>query len=451
MPTTHFVNDTTVIMAEWLNEVDASTFTAVPANSAFIAAISTSTVPEASNLYWTQARFNTAYAAVSSLPELVVVKGLADLPAASSGVITLAANVTYLVVKAINLAGARLVAGANTVLIGESSENCSITSSGLANDVPLLTARATIVVRHITFRDVHTGIFIDDNSGAGAPLALDWFGVNFLNVPNVGEIGDADNFIYSTGAFLNSKNLRLTGTIGTVSLSHSLFSGDGAAGSLIEITASATITRRFRIIYSALIAASSTVGLTVSASASIPVESYILKNVNFDGGGTYLAGVGVNDNKTLFEDNVGIDNTAVNGQLYMRGNAVATVVSAPATFYRIAGTSIASADNAKFAVTDGRLTCNAVIPRKYLVQATLSFNSGNNDVCEFGFYDSTITAVRVPSITRATANAAGRAESVSVACIVTLKAGDYLEAMCANTGDTANITVSELNFLAFEI
>ena len=391
---------------------------------------------------------NITTASGSSNAFIRYIYNLNQLPAPITGVITLADNVTYYFLNNLDLLGNRLVSGTNTVILGASSENSIITSTGLGASTPLLTARATVPVRHITFKDVGTALYIDDNDGAGAPLSLDWFGVNFLNVPNVGEIKDIDNFIFNTGAFLNSKNLRITGDVGTISIANSLFSGDGASGSLIEVASTAAITRRFRIIYSALVATSSTVGITFNSSASVPIESYILKNCNFAGGGTYLAGVLVDDNKTLFQDNVGIDNTAVNGQLYMTGNSTATTVSIADTFYKIAGTSSASADNSKFTVTDGRLTCNAAIPRKYLIQATVSFNSGNNNICEFGFYDSTISAVRTPSRTKSTANTAGRAESIAFFCITTLKANDFVEAHCANTGGTSNITVTELNFLA---
>lgn len=383
--------------------------------------------------------------------ELIFVETINDLPAPISNVITLANDVAYWFLNDLDLAGARLVSGSNTVILGSSSENSSITSTGLAPGTPLITARATLSIRHIALRDVDTAIYADDDGGAGAPLVLDWFGMNFLNVPNIGEIGTVDNFILDTCAFLHSKNLRFTGTIGTIGISTCLFRDNGiAGGSLIEITNTAVISRRFRIIYSSFVVSASVTGITASTSASIMTESYILNYCNFSGGGTYLSGIPASDNKSLFTDNVGIDNTRSNGQVYMRQNATATTISATDTFVPVSGTGTASSDNSRFTVTGLRLTCDAILARKYLIQATLSFNSGANNICEFGFFDSTVGggSVRQPSITRSTANSAGRAESVSFFCLTTLESGDYVEVYCSNTSSTTNITVTELNFLA---
>jgi hypothetical protein len=85
------------------------------------------------------------------------------------------------------------------------------------------------------------------------------------------------------------------------------------------------------------------------------------------------------------------------------------------------------------------------------VQANLAFNSGATNVCEFGFYDSQIAGIRTPSRTKSTANAGGRAEGVSLFCVVEMKAGDFIEVHCANTSATNNITVEQLNFIITEI
>jgi hypothetical protein len=270
-------------------------------------------------------------------------------------------------------------------------------------------------------------------------------------VPTIGVINTSDNFIFSKGAFLNSKGLRFTGTIGTIGIDNSLFNADGLAGNIIELDAACTVTRRFRIIYSSIITSGLTVGVDVDPAATIPTEGFILDTVNFSGAGPYLGGIDHTSNDSLFGKCTGIINTAVNGQLYMQSNATATTVAAPSTFYKVAGTTTPSTDNSKFTHLNNRLTCAATIARKYLIHATLSFTSGNNNICEFGFYDSQLAAIRTPSKTLATANASGRAENVSLSCVVTMDAGDYLEVWCANKTGANNITVSELNFIVTEI
>jgi hypothetical protein len=377
---------------------------------------------------------------------IVFIASKSDLPTASGGVITLANNITYFITAIVDLTGDRLVAGQNTVILGASSENCYLKSTGLNSSTALITGNYSLPIRNISF--THGKVF--DLDGDGVTTALDWFGINFVDCQTVGTIKDYSNFVMTDSAFLNASGLTFDGTIGTVAFGNCLFD-NYASGTAITIPSTATISRRFRIIYSSFITSSGETSINVSSSASIGNERYILDTVNFSGGGTYISGVDDTSNKSLFINCVGITNTAVNGQLYMQGNATATVVSASNTFYKVLGTTTASSDNAKYTHSNNRLTNDASVSRKYLIQCVLSFTSSANDVCEFGFYDSKLSAVRTPSRTKATANAAGRAENVSFSCVVSHIQNDYLEIHCRNTSGARNITVDQLNFIVTEI
>ena len=369
-----------------------------------------------------------------------------QLPTAVSNVITLLANVTYYFTTTVDLLGDRIVCSANTVILGASSENCVLKSTGLNSSTALITSVYSLPIRNITF--THGTVLNLD--GDGTTTALDWFGVNFTDCATVGTVKDYTNFIMGDIAFLNSANLTLDGTIGTVGFSNTLFDGRTSSTTII-VASTANITRRFRIIYSSFVCLSGETALNVSNSATISDERYILDTVNFSGGGTYLTGVTETSNKALYSSCVGITNTAVNGQLYMQNNATATVISATNTFYKVLGTTTASADNAKYTHSNNRLTNDANISRKYLIQCVLSFTSGNNHVCEFGFYDSKLGAVRTPSRTKSTSNSGGHAENVSFACVVQHSNGDYLEIHCANNTSSQNLTVTDMNFLITEI
>ena len=161
----------------------------------------------------------------------VFVDELSDLPTPISNVITLEDNTTYYITNTLDLVGNRLVGGQNTVILGSSSENSRITSTGLGVGVPLFTTDWTTPIRHVTFQDVDTVLDIDGTTNP--PVALDWTGVNFLNVPNIGLIDTADNFIFSKGAILNSQNLQFDGSHGTIGIDNSIFVGTGL--SLIHI------------------------------------------------------------------------------------------------------------------------------------------------------------------------------------------------------------------------
>jgi hypothetical protein len=382
-------------------------------------------------------KYESVYAKIDSI---------ADLPQPDkNGVITLLDNATYLFIGVVDLKGNRLVCGVNTTLIGGSSENCRIKSTGLTGEA-LITSNYSLPIRNIT---IEAEIALD-LEGDGVTTAVDWFGVNFTDCATVGTIKDYSNVIMTDSAFLNSGGLTFDGSIGTIGFSQCLFDCN-ASNTVFILPATLIVTRRFRIIYSSFIVLSGETGINVNASATIPTESYMLDTVNFSGGGTYLAGIDHTSNDALFTNCTNITNTSVNGQLYMQGNATATTVSLTNTFYKVAGTTTPSTDNSKFTHANNRLTCDAIINRKYLIQCILSFTSGNANVCEFGFYDSQLNEIRIPSKTKSTANTAGRAENVSLSCIVNMNKDDYLEVHCANTSATTNITVDQMNFIITEI
>ena len=363
----------------------------------------------------------------------------ADFPPPDiDGKIQLQDNVTYFIGNNIDLQGARLIGGINSTIIGGSSENCIISSTGLTSSLPIIYSSHTLHLRHLAFR----GDYGFELSGSIPDSAYDWTGVNFIDCDIAGKIVSAGNFILDKCALLNCGPVQLAGPVGTVSFNETLFNTSPGLSS-VEVLDSADISRRFRIIYSSFITLPGETSVFFAGGASVPTESYILDTVNFSGGGTYLSGVNDTSNSTLFTTNTGIANTSVNGQMYVSDNELATTVSVADTFYKVQANTTASLDNSKYGHSNNRLTCEAVINRKYLVNCQLSFESGNNNICEFGFYDSKIGVVRLPSRTKSTANSAGRAESVSMTCVVNHSSGDYIELHCSNLSATNNITVTD--------
>lgn len=387
----------------------------------------------------------TAYFSAAELAgtndNIVFVSSKDDLPTASGGVITLADNVTYFITTDLDLTGDRLVGGSDTTLIGGSSENCTLTSTGLGAGVPLLTTAYTTPIRHISFENVDTAFSID---GTARTVALDWTGVNFVNVPNVGSISTCDNLIFTKGSFLNSGGLSLTGTIGTVAFNQSLFNCD-SANTLFDLQAGLTITRRFRIIYSSIICLSGETGISLNASATIPTEGIILDTCNFAGGGTYLSGIDNQDNEALFVNNVGIANSSEVSQYYMNGNATATTISVQGDKYKAAGTTTSGANTSKFTNTDNRATYIGAITRPFFITATLSVTSGNNN--QIGLYIAKNGTVLTESEIYITTNASGRAENGTVQTLATLTENDYIEIFVENDSSTTDITVTDLNVI----
>ena len=335
--------------------------------------------------------------------DIVFVSSVSDLPNASGGVITLADNVTYFFTTNVDLLGYRFVCGLNTTILGASSENCRIKSTGLTGTA-LITSVYSLPIRNITI-EADVALNLD---GDGTTTALDWFGVNFTDCATVGTIKDYSNFIMADSAFINSGGLTFDGTIGTVGFSQCLFDVNGTNTAFI-LPSTLTISRRFRIIYSSFVVGTGQTALNVNASATIPTEGYILDTVNFAGGGTYNTGVQYTDNKALFVNCKGINNSDSIANYYMSDNATVTNVITVATPLKIAGTTTANSINQKFTHTDNRATYTGAINRNFKVTATVSVTSASaND--QIGFYIAKNGTVITESEMYVTTNASARAE-----------------------------------------
>lgn len=373
---------------------------------------------------------------------LIFVIDINDLPTAISNIITLEDDKTYYFLNNLDLNGNRIISGKNTTILGLSSEVSSITSTGLSVSTPLFSSIYTTPIRNISFKNVDTAFNFDGTTNP-SDMALDWTGVNIINIPNIGIIKEASNFIYDKGAILNSKGLCFDGTINTIALNNSIFTGDGIIGNMIDILPTCVITRRFRVIYSSVVIFGSTVGINVDILATIPNESYILDTVNFSGGGTYLTGVIVTDNKALFINCKGINNSSEVSQYYMNNNLTSTVIGIVNTPYKISGVTSSAPITQKFNNTNNRATYVGSITRYFKVTTTLSAESGNNN--QIGCYISKNGIVINESEVYGTTSGTGRAENIVIQTLVELSTNDYIEIFVENATSANNILVTNLN------
>lgn len=363
------------------------------------------------------------------------------LPSPSGGVITLEDNATYFFTTTIDLTGDRLVCGENTTILGGSSENCRIKSTGLTG-IALITSGYSLPMRNIT---IEADVALNLNATGYPTGALDWFGVNFTNCATVGTIANYSNFIMTDCALLGSANMAFDGTIGTVGFNQCLFSGISGQSTIVVLS-SATITRRFRMTYSAVSTPSTGLGIFFSASASVPVESYILDTVNFSGAGTALSGVAFSDNKALFTNCKGIDNTSSIANYYMSANATATNVISVNTPLKIDGATTASSINQKFSHSSNRATYVGGLLRDFKVSAVASVTAAASNL-QIGFYVAKNGTVIPESEMYVTTNAASRAESVAIHTLVSLTTNDYIEIWVENDTNSTDVTVTYLNVI----
>lgn len=378
--------------------------------------------------------------------QLVFVFSKSDLPTPSAGIITLANNVTYYITDIIDLAGDRIVAGINSVIIGGSSENCYLKSTGLNGSTALITSNYSLPIRNISITH-NTALDLD---GDGVTTALDWNGVNFTNCANVGTIKNYTNVIMQDSAFLNSGGLIFDGVIGTVGFTQCLI--DNYAGTTaITIAPTCIVSRRFRVIYSSFITLSGETSINVSAGATIGDERYILDTVNFSGGGSYIAGVNQTSNKTLFTSCVGISNTSTRGFFYMVNNATDTPIGIPNVnvWVKALGTTIADTNNSKFNHSNNRLTYTGAFNTSFLISANTAVRSGaSNQNISIGIAkNGTILPFSEMTIRTSTSN---QEHPGSTQYQIDLVTNDYIELFVRNTNSN-DVRVSDLNVSVVKI
>lgn len=374
------------------------------------------------------------------LTNLVTVTALADFPAPVAGVITLAANTCYQVTAYIDMLGNRIVGGTNSSMVGFSPDSSGLFFTAAGDGSPKISSTTSLDMRYLTL-SAPVGTLLDLNDGSSGSLG--WYGMRIFDTPTIGAIQNYANIVTRDCQFVNSANLTLTGTIASFVSETSLW--DCRAGqTLITLPASAIITRRVRFLYCAFVVASGETGINFSSSASVGDESYILDNVNFSGGGTYLAGLDHTSNKASFFRCVGITNSNAICSYYMLANATATVISSAGTFVKVAGTTSPGSLNQKFttAVTNRAVYAGSV-QDAFRVVGFATMTSGNNQTLRLQIAKN---GVPIPDSTaRFKTTGSGDASCIGCQSFVTLAPGDYVELWATNDTAANNITVTDLS------
>lgn len=374
---------------------------------------------------------------------IIFVNSKSDLPSPSSGIITLAANQTYFITATVDLTGDRLVCGNNTTIIGGSSENCILKSTGLSASTALISSLYSLPMRNLA---ITHGTALNLDGTATPTAALDWLGVNFTNCAIVGTIKSYSNFIMSDCALLSSANMTFDGTIGTVGFVNCLFSGI-AAQTILNFPSTLTVTRRIRAIYSSFIAFGGATAINVSTSAIVPIEGYILDTINFSGGATYTEGVQYKDNKALFLNCKGVTNSTELGQMYFSNNATQNPITTQSVFEKILGTTTASSINERFTHTNNQLTYTGGITRSFVITASCSASSITTANATITIRIAKNGTTLAESESQATTSAVNRNENFFCQTIVQLAQNDFIELHIANNSSALNLLASELNIV----
>ena len=128
----------------------------------------------------------------------------------------------------------------------------------------------------------------------------------------------------------------------------------------------------------------------------------------------------------------------------MHNNATATTIALTGTFYKIAGTTTASATNQKFSTaTSNRATYSGGFSNVFRATAVAAVSSGNNQTlrCKFAKNGTVID----DSETEFKTGSSGESSNFTIQTIVEMNPSDYLEVFIANDTAATDATAEHLN------
>lgn len=382
-----------------------------------------------------------------SINNFIVAESIADLPAPAGDAIQIASGTTIFVPSVLDLDIYRLAFAPDCCILGSSSETSKIISK-LGNNVALITASGSLPIENISLEVQSLNVgdipYIFELNGSGeVGAALDWKSVNCIN-SKIGNIQNYSNFVAFLCAFIETKNgFVFDGTFDSIVFSNCIFRASASSGTHIKVEPTASINRRIRIVDTPIIALSGSTAIDVSTSAAIPIEGYILRYVNFSGGGNYIVGVQHNDNKSVFYECRGVVNSANIASFYMEGNNVSTSIPTANTYVKLNGTTIAGDYVQRFTLSNNRATYVGAIPRYFSITSITSINSNSNN--------NILTKIAKNGILlngsrgSATASASGRSENISGQVVVLLNNGDYIEVFGSIANTNGTITATDLS------
>lgn len=381
----------------------------------------------------------------------VYVESLNDLPDNVGGAITLETGKQYLFGD-VDLAGNRLVANGIVAISGSSSETARIKSTGLnaaQPGQPLLTTNSTIPIRNITLDGLNEGYPILSLDAVANPgSALDWYGVNIVDAPDIGTIANYSNAIFLNGAFINSANLEFDGTFDTIAADTFLLTGRENQ-STVRVLSTCTINRRLRMIYSSIVTPTGGIGLNLESATSFPnPQSAILDNIYFSGAGTPTSAVLVGTNKGLYVNCVGIPNINSEAVYYMEDNVTATTITVAGTYYKIAGTTTIRKFINFIAPSSNQAKFQGATENDFFigVTANLSTSTNNRNLAIKIFRDDGLgnfTEI-AGSRGKTRATTAGQGYFVSAQTIAALTPDDSIEIRVTNLDGTEPVTAQDL-------
>ena len=360
-------------------------------------------------------------------PSVVDVATIADFPAAVANVITLPDNASYRIIGDLDLAGARLVTGNNTSLVGQAPYYSALRSTGISTAVPMITAAQGFQIDSLNL--IAPTIF----SLVGNTNALfSFWRSTFTASRQIGNVREAGLVSFNTCTSTPSGNVSFQGNIVSTTIQSCTMRGLGGNNtSMFHLDPSVRVIGRMRFFMNNFDPGAGGTGIVVGNGATIvqPEGLWIDSNAFEDGVSEALAGIDVaTSNYVIAFNNINLTSSIAAGQMYL--TAPSSIPTADrSAYYKMTGTYSAGANTTKFTENGtGRLTYTGALGTRVKVTASVTFTTNKNvDVCSFGIYDSARANVTTESIQTMTAGSTTQPQNVTLVYIATMNPGAYVE------------------------
>ena len=380
-------------------------------------------------------------------PALVDVQTVSNLPAPVANVITLIDNASYRIIGNVDLLGARLVMGNNTSLIGQAPYYSQLSSTGISNTVPMITAAQGFQIDSM----VLTAPTIFSLNGNVASSQFSFWRTTFNANRQIGNVGNALLISMNTCTTTGSGNITFQNAIYATTIQSCVMKGLGANAAMFYLDPSLNLTGRMRMFMNNFNPGAGGTGIVVANSNSIVLPEGLWLDSNSFEDGVFQAISGIDpttSEKVISFNNINLASSLSAGQTYL---TTPSTVFTPntGTYYKLSGTYALTSNSQRFASDGaGRLTFTGNIGVKAQVIASITFaTSKNNDVCAFGIYDSSRGNIAIESVQAMTAGTSSQYQSVGVSYLASMVQGNYLEVwgrdMSTNNG---NIILQNVNF-----
>jgi len=381
-------------------------------------------------------------------PALIDVQSVSNLPTPIANVITLIDNASYRILGNVDLFGARLVMGNNTSLIGQAPYYSQLSSTGISNTTPMITAAQGFQIDSMAL----TAPTIFSLNGNAASSQFNFWRTTFNASRQIGNVGNALLVSMNTCTSTAAGNITFQNTIFAATIQSCVMKGLGGNTAMFYLDPSLNLTGRFRMFMNNLDPAAGGTGIVVANANSIVLNAGLWLDSNSfeDGVSEALRGL----DPTTSEKVISFNNINLAGSLSGAGQTYLTTpnsipVANTAAYYKMTGTYALSPNSQRF-ISDGagRLTFTGNVGVKCQVVASISFSTAKaNDVCAFGIYDSSRGNVAIESIQIMTAGGVTQYQNICVTYLASMVQGNYIEVWGRDTSTTnGTINLQTVNF-----